>query len=219
MLERLVLTARLIAYLSLATLAGIGSVELYHVRNVPAAIVTASQRTNKVLLEAELTSMEIRKTSLQERKFLDQFGTQLNVTVKNLNATLVASHGALVQLQETERVITEDTHRTFDNTNNMILDVKPVTLQLQNILKSANGTVIDLDKVISDPALSSLAKHLDASSKNIEDTTVDVAATTKNVKVMSDDTKDYVHKLLHPPVWSQALTWTLRGVQAFKGWF
>ena len=102
----------------------------------------------------------IRDTIRDEQVTIQATNVQTVATMKGIDSMIEKANVLVAHTDEAEGQIVSDVHATIGN--------------VQEVLGSANLAVLDIDKQVNDPAISSTLGHLNIAMDNIQGTTLHI---------------------------------------------
>jgi hypothetical protein len=157
---------------------------------------------HRLELEAALTAMEARKASAEERKALPVLTAQVQRSLRDMDALLVAARQTTDGVGVIQQQIAQSTVQTMATLNTTVQNVQPVLAEAQHTIAGLGTVAADVDKQVSDPAVTEILHHLDG-------TTASVEATTK-------DLQQEVHSITHPGWAHRMWEWSLDIAHVFN---
>jgi transposase-like protein len=166
-------------------------------RVTPLIAKTAEEmdEVHRLTLEAGLTAMEARKASLEERAALPKLTAQTSRSLTQLDAWLRSARETTEGLGTSQQQVAHASVAAIETVTAQAEEVAQVLTQARISLVELQAVEVDLDKLVSDPAIASTLAHMDATS----------AAAESSAK----DLQGEVHAITHPGwmkrMWNGAL--------------
>lgn len=154
-------------------------------------LVGTSQNLNAILLQAGLASDEVRRASMEQRKYWNQAGAQ---TVQLLGAASSAVDGLNTATHDLDNSIGKITDSTV-----LAMDAIPPTLKaLQQPLEASTRTLNDASLILESPTIA-------ATMANVQHTTETIDHSTKTI-----DT--FLTRITKPASVVKTVLWKLLGL-------
>jgi ABC-type transporter Mla subunit MlaD len=144
-----------------------------------------------VLVHVDLAANTAQLASKKEAKYLDAWNAGIATTLAGLNKDSSDLDSAFLTANQ-----------VLLTTDSTIKGLQPVENNAAAAIAQMGTATTDLDKLISDPQITSTIASVNTIAAN-------TATTSQNVNATSKDIKDYVHQLTHPTWAQRAWSFTL----------
>jgi chromosome segregation ATPase len=125
-------------------------------------------------------------TLFKEQKSLDQWNSEIGMTLANVNQTVA-------DVDVSQKDISLNTVATLQATTNTIaateVTIKDLQIQVDNEIDAVHAVTLSANDLLADPAIKETIQHTDQTMANVQDTTKDVS--------------HEVHKYVYPGPWQK----------------